>query len=82
MTELETVVTCMRRSGATVFYNQEEQKAAVDVLGHNKRRFVDVEYVNEAVNSLSIRAMTGDLTKADYLLLTILEEVGVVPTSE
>ncbi len=74
------IVREMRYNGAVVHFDGENpDTAAVDVLGHNARRFVNVEYVDEAISALSMRAMLGDTSKADALLYEILICAGILP---
>lgn len=77
---VEKIVATMRNSGATVGYTPgKPETAAVDVLGGQKRRFVSVEYVDEAISALNMRAMLGDTSKADALLYEILICAGILP---
>lgn len=77
---IEKIVETMRGSGAIVGYTPgKPETAAVDVLGGQKRRFVNVEYVDEAISALNMRAMLGDTSKADALLYEILICAGILP---
>lgn len=77
---VEKIVVTMRNNGAIVGYTPgKPETAAVDVLGGHNRRYVNVEYVDEAISALSMRAMMGDTSKADALLYEILICAGILP---
>lgn len=81
--KIEELVATLRSNGALVGHTPGKS-ASVDVIkGYGEDRlFVDVEYVDEAVQALLMRASLGDVTKADMLLLTILENSGVLRKPE
>lgn len=80
--ELEALVYSLRANGATVAYDPETpETSSVDVAGYS-RTYIKTEYVGECLRDLELRAMLGDLNKADILLIEILRSAYVLPEPE